>query len=249
MKIRSRWVNLVLSWTATACLRMLFVLVRVEHHSVAAEGTPYVKPRGNQRFTFSMWHDQIVLAAFSLRTYCLAGLISQHRDGSYLADSVTMAGIRPVRGSTSRGGMEAVREILSLPELHLAMTPDGPRGPRRQIKEGIAYISSRSGRPAVPCALVADKFWAVGSGWTDMTIPKPFSKIVLISGTPLNIPEETPREDLGAWAELLQSEMARLESIAHRILSGDHSAAESIDRSNDPTYRPNLQREKALKAA
>ena len=249
MKIRSRWLNLVLSWTATVCLRLLFLLVRVEHHCVAPEGTPYVNPMGKQRFTFSMWHDHIVLAAFSLKTHSLAGLISQHRDGGYLADSVMMAGIRPVRGSTSRGGLEAVRELLSLPELHLAMTPDGPRGPRRQMKEGIIYISSRSGRPAVPCALLADRFWSVGGGWTDMIIPKPFSRIVLIAGTPLVIPEETPREELSAWADLLQLEMSRLEAIGQQILSGDRSAPNTIDRTNDPTYRPHLQQPEGLKAA
>ena len=249
MKIRSRWLNLFLSWTATLGLRLLFFFVKVEHYCVESEGTPYVKPLGKQRFTFSMWHDHIALAAFSLRTYCLAGLISQHRDGSYLADSVMMAGIRPVRGSTSRGGIEAVREILSLPELHLAMTPDGPRGPRRQMKEGIIYISSRSGRPAVPCALLADRFWSVGGGWTDMIIPKPFSRVVLIAGTPMVIPEETPREDLSAWAELLQSEMSRLELIGHQILSGDRSAVNTIDRTSDPTYRPQLPQSDAMKAA
>ncbi|MFO0999781.1 MAG: lysophospholipid acyltransferase family protein [Planctomycetaceae bacterium] len=249
MKIRSRWLNLVLSWTATCGLRLLFLFVKVEHYCVASEGTPYVKPRGKQRFTFSMWHDHIALAAFSLKTYSLAGLISQHRDGGYLADSVMMAGIRPVRGSTSRGGLEAVREILSLPELHLAITPDGPRGPRHQMKEGVIYISSRSGRPVVPCALQADRFWSIGGGWTDMIIPKPFSRVVLIAGTPLVVPEETPREDLGAWAELLQSEMSRLESIGQQILAGDRSAVNAIDRTNDPAYTPHPSQSDRIKAA
>lgn len=249
MKIRSRWLNLILSWTATVCLRLLFLSVRVEHHTVTPEGTPYANPRGRQRFTFSMWHDHIVLAAFSLRTYSLAGLISQHRDGSYLADSVRMAGIRPVRGSTSRGGLEAVREILSLPELHLAMTPDGPRGPRRQMKDGIIYISSRSGRPAVPCALLADRYWSVGGGWTNMIIPKPFSRVILIAGTPLIIPEQTPREELRSWADLLESEMSRLESIGHQILTGDRSAVDTIDRTHDLSYRPHFQEPESLKAA
>jgi lysophospholipid acyltransferase (LPLAT)-like uncharacterized protein len=160
-----------------------------------------------------------------------------------------MAGIRPVRGSTSRGGLEAVREILSLPELHLAMTPDGPRGPRRQMKEGIIYISSRSGRPAVPCALLADRFWSVGGGWTDMIIPKPFSRVVLIAGTPLVIPEETAREELSAWADLLQLEMSRLEAIGQQILSGDRSALNTINRTNDPTYQPSFRQLEGLKAA
>jgi lysophospholipid acyltransferase (LPLAT)-like uncharacterized protein len=230
MKIRSRWLNLVMSWFATLCLRLLFMTVRVDHRNIASEGTPYVRPTGTQRYTFCMWHDHIVLAAFSLETFNLAGLISQHRDGSYLADSVMMAGIRPVRGSTSRGGLEAVREILSLPELHLAMTPDGPRGPRHQMKEGIIYISSRSGRPVVPCALLADRFWSVNGSWTDMILPKPFSKVLLIAGTPMVIPEDLPREAMASQVELLQCEMNRLEDIGRRIMAGDSNAAAEIDR-------------------
>jgi lysophospholipid acyltransferase (LPLAT)-like uncharacterized protein len=185
-----------------------------------------------------MWHDHIVMAAFSLRTFNLAGLISQHRDGGYLADSVMMAGIQPVRGSTSRGGLEAVREILSLPDLHLAMTPDGPRGPRHVMKEGIIYISSRSGRPVVPCALLPDRYWSIPGSWTDMILPKPFSKVLLIAGTPMVIPEDVPREDMPQWAEFLAQEMKRLDSIARDIQSGHTDAGLLIDRSNDPSYHP-----------
>lgn len=249
MKIRSRWLNLVLSYLATACLRLLFLTVRVDHRHMAPEGTPYLRPRGTQRYTFCMWHDHIVLAVFSLRTFNLAGLISQHRDGGYLADSVLIAGIQPVRGSTSRGGIEAVREILSHPELHLAMTPDGPRGPRREMKEGIIYISSRSGRPVVPTALLADRCWSVQGNWTNMIIPKPFSKVLLISGTPIVIPEDLPRDEMTGWATFLQSEMERLDEIAHRMLAGDESAAALIERTTDPQHCPDLATDNARKAA
>lgn len=238
MKIRSRKFNIVASYVATFFLKMLFRTVRVEHYRTVEDGTPYECPSKSQRFTFSMWHDQIVLAVFSLRTWSLAGLISRHRDGSYLADSVLIAGIQPVRGSTSRGGAEAVSEILSRPDLHLAITPDGPRGPRRMMKEGIVYISSRSRRPIVPTALVCDRYWAVSGNWSDMVIPKPFSRVILIAGTPIVVPPELPREQMAGWAELVNAEMGRLELIAHRLLNGDTSAATEIDRTTDPEYRP-----------
>ncbi len=249
MKIRSRRLNLVASFIGTVCLRALFLTVRVDHRHIAPEGTPYLSPKGTQRYTFCMWHDHIVLAVFSLKTFNLAGLISQHRDGGYLADSVKIAGIQPVRGSTSRGGMEAVREILSLPDHHLAMTPDGPRGPRHQMKEGIVYISSRSGRPIVPTALVANRFWSVPGGWSDMIIPKPFSKVLLISGTPMVIADNLPREEMTAWAEFLQSEMARLHDIALRMIAGDESASVAIDRTGDATYGPQHACEPTSRAA
>ena len=248
MKIRSRWLNLILSYIATWCLRLLFLTVRVDHRRVVQEATPYIRPTRSQRYTFCMWHDHIVLAVFSRKTWNLAGLISQHRDGGYLADSVLISGIQPVRGSTSRGGMEAVRDLLNMPDYHLAMTPDGPRGPRRTMKEGIIYIASRSGRPVVPTALLANRCWSFPGSWTNMLIPKPFSKVLLITGTPIPLAEDLPREDMAAWADLLQSEMERLDGIAQRMISGDETAAELIDRGNDPGYRPSL-REAAVKAA
>lgn len=236
VKIRSRTLNIVLSYIATLMLRALFLTVRVRHIHVAPEGTPYVKPKGTKRYTFSMWHDQIAMAVFSNRTYNLAGLISQHRDGSYLADSVQIAGIRPVRGSTSRGGMEAVREILSLPENHLAMTPDGPRGPHRKLKDGILFISSRSGRPLVPCGMATSRAWRFPGSWTDLIIPKPLSTAILIAGTPVVVPEDLSRDAMKLWCAAVEAEMRRLDELAERIVAGDESAVAEIDRSQDPTY-------------
>lgn len=236
MKIRSRILNIVLSLTATMLLRLLFLTVRIRHFHVAPDGTPYKRPKGGLRYTFSMWHDQIVMAVFSQRTWNLAGLISQHRDGGYLADSVRLAGIQPVRGSTSRGGMEAVREILSLPDLHLAMTPDGPRGPRRQMKDGILYIASRSERPLVPAGMAAGNAWQIRGSWTDLTIPKPFSTAILIAGTPVVVPRDLDRDQMAQWSAALTTEMQRLDQVAERILRGDDSAIAEIDRSNDPEY-------------
>lgn len=82
-----------------------------------------------------------------------------------------------------------------------------------------------------------------------MIIPKPFSRVVLIAGTPLVIPEETAREELSAWADLLQLEMSRLEAIGQQILSGDRSALNTINRTNDPTYQPSFRQLEGLKAA
>ena len=249
MKIRSRWFNMILSYLATFCLRLLFLTARVQHRAIVDEASPYARSQSPQRYTFCMWHDQIVLAVFSLRTWNLAGLISQHRDGGYLADSVLIAGIQPVRGSTSRGGAEAVREILDRPDLHLAMTPDGPRGPRREMKEGIVYISSRSGRPIVPTALVCDRYWAIPGHWSDMTIPKPFSKVILIAGTPITVPPELSREEMATWAEFVNTEMGRLELIALRLQQGDAAAADEIDRTADPAYQPRSRPNNSTSAA
>ena len=139
-------------------------------------------------------------------------------------------------------------EILSRPDLHLAMTPDGPRGPRRKMKEGIVYISSRSGRPIVPTALVCDRYWAVAGHWSDMVIPKPFSKVILIAGTPIVVPSDLLRENMSLWAEFVNAEMGRLELIAQRMQNGESQAKNEIDRSADPGYRPEAD-QTAVRAA
>lgn len=229
MKIRSRWMNIVLSVIGTWCMRALFLTVRVDHRSVVAEASPYRRASGAVRYAFCLWHDYIVTAVFASGTYQLSGLISQHRDGSYLADSARIAGIRPVRGSASRGGAEAVRELLDMPEYHVAITPDGPRGPRRVMKEGIVFIAARSGRPVVPTAVLADRFWTIRGSWTTMQIPKPFSRALLIAGRPMEVPSGIERDDLQPWVRALQTEMERLESVALRIISGDQAASGEID--------------------
>ena len=229
MKVRNRFLNILMSVAATLALRALFLTVRVDHRSVHPEATPYVRPPGKQRFAFCLWHDAIAIAVFALRTWNLSGLISRHTDGGYLADSCRIAGIHPVRGSASRGGAEAVAELLRLTHLHLAITPDGPRGPRRTMKEGIIFISSRSRRPIVPTAIAATNAWKIPGRWTDMLIPKPFSRVTLIAGRAIQVPSDLKREDFPQYAQLLQKEMDRLDGIALRLINGDVSAAVEIE--------------------
>lgn len=228
MKVRSRILNIVLAFFGSLVLRLLFLTVRVDHRSVEAEATPYVRPTQRKRYAFCMWHDGIAIAVFAMRTWFLSGLISQHRDGSYLADAAKLCGIKPVRGSASRGGAGAVSQLLALSEYHLAMTPDGPRGPRRTIKEGIIYIASRSGRPIVPTAISAYPAWSIDGSWTNMLLPRPFGKVLLIAGRPVEIPEGLDRKHFAEYASILQTEMDRLDKIAQRILDGDESASEEI---------------------
>ncbi|MFM7831341.1 MAG: lysophospholipid acyltransferase family protein, partial [Planctomycetaceae bacterium] len=121
------------------------------------------------------------------------------------------------------------------PDYHLAITPDGPRGPRRVMKEGVVFISSRSGRPLVPTGMAVSNAWWVPGSWTNLAIPKPFSRAILISGSPIEVPEDVPREQFAAWSNLLTDEMQRLEVLAARICAGDESAATCAAR--DPQIR------------
>lgn len=228
MKIRSSFLNWCVARLATWLLKALFLTVRVEHKTVVEDATPYRPTKGNQRYCFCLWHDAIVACVFGLKTYKLSGLISRHQDGGYLTHAVQMVGITPVRGSASRGGAQATRQLIDQPDLHVCITPDGPRGPRRIMKDGIVYLSSRTQRPIVPTTIVGDAYWSIPGGWSDMLLPKPFSKLMLLAGRPVEIPEDVDRSKISEITESIQKEMDRLDLLGQRIVRGDRKAIDLI---------------------
>ena len=230
MKIRNGFANWLIARIGTWLLRALFLTVRVDHRKVVEDGTPYRAAVGKTRYCFCLWHDAIVTAVFSRKTYKLSGLISRHQDGSYLAHAVNLVGITPVRGSASRGGAQATRQLIDQPDLHVCITPDGPRGPRRVMKDGIVYLASRTGRPVIPTTLVATNYWSIDGGWSDMMIPKPFSRLLMIAGAPIDIPAEISREEISRITEDIQLEMDRLDLLGQRLIAGDESVMELIPK-------------------
>lgn len=230
MKIRNPVINWMIARVATWILRLLFLTVRVDHRKIVGDATPYAPPAGSRRFCFCMWHDAILAALFSLKTYKLAGLISRHQDGTYLTHAIKLLGITPVRGSASRGGAQATRQLIDQPELHVCITPDGPRGPRRTMKDGIVYLASRTGRPVVPSTIKATRYWSVPAGWSDMLIPKPFSRLLLLAGDPIDIPADATREQIAEFTAIIQQEMDRLDLIGDQMIAGDESAFEQVAR-------------------
>lgn len=225
MKIRNRTLNRLLAWAACRLLRGLLMTCRVEVREQQPRTSPYVANQP-QRYLFCLWHDMIVLHTFAGRHYDLAALVSKHRDGGYLADAMRLIGVHPVRGSSSKGGAEAIKEIVAeLDGWHVAITPDGPRGPRRKIKPGILWLAAKTGRPIVPTVGVAPNAWHIKGSWTDLTIPKPFSRVLMQGGPFFRVPPDLTRDDLPRYAEALEGEMARLEDLAFRTLRGEEANA------------------------
>ena len=102
-------------------------------------------------------------------------LISDHRDGELITQVIRRLGFSVVRGSTTRGGTRALREMtLRIDQGHLCVTPDGPRGPRRSVHQGIAYLCSRTGLPIVGAGMAFQRPWRARS-WDRFCVPRPFS--------------------------------------------------------------------------
>lgn len=221
MRIRNRRLTRLLAWAAVGLLRLLFRTCRREFHLEAAGTNPYGRT-GERRFLYCVWHDQIVMTVFSGRPRQMAGLVSRHQDGSYLSDAMEFVGIEPVRGSTSRGGVQALRQLIDKTRnLHVAITPDGPRGPRRQAKSGIVFLASRTGRSIVPTAYGCRRGWKIKGSWTDMLIPRPFTKIFALGGRPIAVPPDLARDGIDHYTAVLQGEMERLETKLERLMDGE----------------------------
>jgi lysophospholipid acyltransferase (LPLAT)-like uncharacterized protein len=155
---------------------------------------PIQKNRGQVIYAF--WHGRMLILSYSYRWQKIHVLISQHRDGELIARIIQRLGFVSVRGSTTRGGTKAIFEMASkgASGYDVAITPDGPKGPKFEVQMGTVYIAQRSGMPIVPITSSAKGCWTLPS-WDGFLIPKPFSKAVIIIGEPIYVPlESTPQE-------------------------------------------------------
>ena len=139
---------------------------------------------------FLLWHEALLPLLWQHRNQGIAIVVSEARDGQYLSDVATSLGYRTVRGSSTRGGaralLAAVRELQAAGAV--AFTPDGPRGPRRELKPGVVAAAQRGGAVIVPIHAEADRAWRLHS-WDRFMIPKPLARVRITYGRPFAVAE------------------------------------------------------------
>jgi hypothetical protein len=183
-------------------IRLIAVLSRKEIIGCASVRALW---RNGEAVIFACWHDQLLLLPMG---YAGSGgqiLISRSRDGELIARTVQHLGHHAVRGSSSRGGSAAFKQLLRLAKqpYDLCITPDGPRGPRHQIKDGVVQLARLSGRAVVPMALVSSRGHRFKS-WDKFLLPYPFSRLVYSYGEPLYCERD---EDPAQFKHKLQQAM------------------------------------------
>jgi lysophospholipid acyltransferase (LPLAT)-like uncharacterized protein len=150
----------------------------------------------DQSRIYVFWHENILLPLY-LRGHCnLAMLLSQHGDADILASVANNFGFDCVRGSTYRGAARAIMELTDRSKRqHVTITPDGPRGPRRQMAQGPIYLASRLQLPLVVMGFGYDRPWRFNS-WDRFAVPRPFSRARAIIGPPMMLPPTLDRAGL-----------------------------------------------------
>jgi len=143
---------------------------------------------------YTVWHSRIVLLPWLYRNRRLRVLASRSRDGELAARMLQRFGLEVIRGSSSRGGAEALRELTrSLRDgFGVVIVPDGPRGPREVVKPGVVALAAASGAAIVPVAVGASAHWRLSS-WDELRIPRPGARCVVVFGEPLCVPRHADR--------------------------------------------------------
>lgn len=153
--------------------------------------------RAGKRPIYTFWHNRIFLGTYFFRRRGIVVITSQSFDGEYIARFIQRFGYGAVRGSSTRGGVAALVEMIRLMRAGLPMgfTIDGPKGPKYVAKIGACLLAKKTGNPMMPFVVEAEKFWQVKS-WDNLQIPKPFSRARLIIAEPIYVEQDATDEVL-----------------------------------------------------
>jgi lysophospholipid acyltransferase (LPLAT)-like uncharacterized protein len=188
-------------------LRTLHATLRVRHVRVR-----HVEE--NRRHIVAFWHECILMALHSRWFKPTTAIISRSKDGELVARVLHLYGAETARGSSTRGGELALREVLRDVRAgkNVAVTPDGPKGPRRVLKDGVVYIAKVSGLPVVPFYFTAKRKKRLRS-WDEEIVPMPFSKALFLYGEPISVPRDG---DVEEWRLTIEKAMNVLAEEAER---------------------------------
>ena len=175
--------------------------------------------RNGKNYILALWHGRMLLPIFEQRKRGFVSMVSQHVDGEIIARGVKMLGYTIVRGSSTRGGGKALREMVRLMRKghHGAMMPDGPRGPRGDFKIGTLILAQLADAYIVPMTHTASSAWVFNS-WDRFMIAKPFSRVVIAYGEPVKIPRDLKEEGMLALKKEMERRMNDLVEEAERYI-------------------------------
>jgi len=175
----------------------------------------------------ALWHGRMLAGMPLHRDRDYAVLVSPSDDGSLVARMLERYGYRVVRGSSSRSGARALRELLSVLRRGgtVVITPDGPRGPEHSMNAGLAWMARETGLPILPCGFACDRAWSLSS-WDSFTVPKMGARVVVAYGEPQRVSAELDDGDLAGPTEAIRASLLAAEAEACAWLAQESGARE-----------------------
>ncbi len=170
-----------------------------------------------QRVIYAFWHNQQCFLLYPYRTNGkICALVSMSKDGEYMARTLPKFHMKAMRGSSSRGGYQALRGLIDIAQAgySLALTPDGPRGPVYQASQGIIYLAQKTNMPIIPAGIVGSHKFDAAS-WDRFQIPLPFGKCAIVYGPPLWV---GPTDDVEAARKKLTDSLNDIKEKALKMV-------------------------------
>jgi lysophospholipid acyltransferase (LPLAT)-like uncharacterized protein len=211
------WYQRLGAWAVFLLVRVVSVTLRYQW----TDRSGYFDDSPAGPAIYCVWHNRLALCLIGYYGYVkkhnqtpgMAALVSASKDGGFLAGILECFRVAPVRGSSSRRGPQALLELTGWAErgYDLAITPDGPRGPRYVVQEGVMGLAQVTGLPIIPASHYLS--WKVqAKSWDRFQIPLPFSRCEMVIEKPVWVPREasdTEREALRQQLEATLKEISR----------------------------------------
>ena len=197
---------------AASAVRTLGATLRLRDDGVEALEPLWA---ARQPLIYAVWHSRLLMVPWvNARLRRTRGartvrvLVSRSRDGELAARWVARFGLSVVRGSSSRSGAAALRELTAAVRAgdDVAVVPDGPRGPRERAQPGLVLLAAATGAPIVPCAFAARPARRLHS-WDRFLVPLPFARAAVVFGKPAFVPRDADRETARADLERALAEV------------------------------------------
>jgi lysophospholipid acyltransferase (LPLAT)-like uncharacterized protein len=192
----------LLSFLASLFIRALHATLRARHVNVEnIEETP--------QYILAFWHSHLLPMLHSRYRTPITVILSRSKDGEHMARVFDWYGATSARGSSTRGGSAALRQVIRDARAgnNIAVTPDGPKGPPRVLKDGVVYTAQMTGLPIVLSAFAAKKKWLLRS-WDRMVVPRPFSRAIYLYSEPIVVPRDGDVEEWRAEIERRMNALA-----------------------------------------
>lgn len=212
MSVWKRLQIAALGWIGFLVLYVLFRTVRWQRKTLD-EQEKDAPPR-----IYAIWHGRVLMSPFAYRSSFRKNkprpifvLVSRHFDGQLIGAVLRHAGLGTVSGSSTRGGAIGMLGLIRAVRTgsNVAIMPDGPRGPRYEVKAGTIKAASETGAPIYPFTAAFQRYWKFGS-WDGMILPKPFTRGVALVGRPLTVPAKLDDEILRSARDTLRAGMMEL---------------------------------------
>jgi len=169
----------------------------------------------------AFWHNRVLPLPLLARGQRICILNSRSRDGEIATRALARWGIHSVRGSASRGGEIGFLALVRAQRhgFHLAVVPDGPRGPRYVVKPGVIHLARATGAPVFPVTYAASRFRQLRS-WDRLLVPLPFARVRCYVGEAFAVPREEEGAALDRWRTVLEERLRAITERADRETAG-----------------------------